>query len=305
MLAPGLPTAFPPLRTLDVRSHNLPAPPTRLIGREREIVIIRDLLQRPDVRLVTLTGAGGTGKTRLALHVASELRDAFTHGVWLVNLAPIFDSALVIPAIAETIGVKESGSQSLAASLRAALHEKQMLLLLDNFEQVLDAAVQVAELLAAAPGLKVLITSRSTVHLLGEYGVAIPPLALPNQSTMIDVGRLTQYEAVQLFVERAQAARADFALSHANAAAVVEICQCLDGLPLAIELAAARIKLLSPESLSSRLKSPAAALDGRAARPPCPSTDCTQHDRMELPTARRRRATPISAARRLCGRLDT
>jgi predicted ATPase/class 3 adenylate cyclase len=265
VVMPSLPADFPPLRTLDARPNNLPAQPNTLIGREREVSVVRDLLRRAGVRLVTLTGPGGTGKTRLALQVASELLDEFTHGVWFVNLAPISDSALVISTIAQTLGVKESGSQSLVDMLKTYLHTKQMLLLLDNFEQVINAAVAVAELLIAAPGLKVLVTSRALLHLSGEHEFTVPPLALPERQPLMDLARLTQYEAVRLFIERAQAVRADFAVTNENAPAVAEICHRLDGLPLAIELAAARVKLFPPMALLARLSSRLAILTGGPA----------------------------------------
>ena len=179
LVAPDLPSSFPPLQTLDAHRTNLPAQPTPLIGREREIAAMAALLRRADVRLVTLTGPGGTGKTRLALQVAAELLDDFADGVYFVNLAPISDPSLVATTIAQTLGVAEVASRPVEESLHAYLRAKQMLLLLDNFEQVLDAAPLVAELLAAAPGLKVLVTSRAVLHLYGEHEFAVPPLALP------------------------------------------------------------------------------------------------------------------------------
>jgi predicted ATPase len=250
---PSLPSEFPPLRTLDARPNNLRAQPNALIGREREIADVQELLHRTSVRLVTLTGPGGVGKTRLALQVASELLDEFAHGVWFVNLAPISDPKLVIPAITQALGVQERGSQPLAESLKAYLHEKQLLLLLDNFEQVLEAAPLVAELLSMAPQVKVLTTSRAVLHLSGEHEIVVPPLVLPERQVVADVVRLSQYEAVRLFIERACAVKQDFQVTNANAPAVAEICYRLDGLPLAIELAAARVKLFSPEALLPRL----------------------------------------------------
>jgi predicted ATPase len=272
--APDLPSDFPSLRTLDARPGNLPIQPTPLIGREHELAQVTSLLARADVRLVTLTGPGGTGKTRLGLQSAAELLDRFPDGVFFVDLAPISDPELVVTTIAQTLGVT-GPSERPADQLKAALRHQRLLLLLDNFEQVLDAARLVAELLAAA-GLKVLVTSRAALHLSGEHEYAVPPLALPPltddrrlttdlaRSVMVDgqspvVG---QYAAVQLFIARAQAAKADFAVTNANAPAVAEICVRLDGLPLAIELAAARIKLFPPQALLNRLSAPLALLTG-------------------------------------------
>jgi class 3 adenylate cyclase len=240
-----LPAEFPPLTTLDPRQTNLPIQPTPLIGRERNVATVQELL-RGDARLVTLTGPGGTGKTRVALQVAVELLDEFRDGVWFVDLAPINDPTLVAAAIAHTLEVREAGSQALLDTLKAYLYTKQLLLLLDNFEHLLDAAPLVAELLTVAPHLKVLVSSRAVLHLRGEHEYGVPPLTLPDPHHLPPLERLSQYEAVQLFIDRAQAVQATFAVTNDNAAAIAEICVQLDGLPLAIELAAARIKLFPP-----------------------------------------------------------
>jgi predicted ATPase len=221
-----------------------------------------------NVRLLTLTGTGGTGKTRLALHVASELSEAFADGVYLVNLAPLSDPELVVPTTAQTLDLKESADQTLLDLLKVFLHGKQVLLLLDNFEQVLDAAVEVAELLAACPLLKVLVTSRAALHLQGEQEFAVPPLAVPDPKHLPDLVTLSQYEAVALFLQRAQAVKPEFQVTNANAPAVAEICVRLDGLPLAIELAAARIKVLPPQALLARLGQRLAVLTGGARDAP-------------------------------------
>jgi predicted ATPase/DNA-binding SARP family transcriptional activator len=240
--------------------NNLPIPPTPLIGRERELAEVRALVRSN--RLVVLTGPGGVGKTRLALASAAELGDAFPDGVYFVNLAPISDPTLVIAAIAQTLGVKESGSRPLLERLINELRAQAVLLLLDNVEQVLDAVPQLAELLAGCPKLKLLVTSREVLHLYGEHEFGVPPLSLPDRAQLLPLSRLKQYEAVRLFIERGRAAKADFAVTNESAPMVVEICYRLDGLPLAIELAAARVKLFAPEALLGRLSAPLALLTG-------------------------------------------
>src|SRR6266516_3118063 len=248
-----LPADFPPLGALDARAHNLPVQPTPLIGRQREVAAVQQLLLRAYVRLLTLTGPGGSGKTRLGLHVAAELSDHFTGDIFFVNLAPISDAELVVPAIAQTLGVKESSTQSMAEQLQAFLQAKLLLLVLDNFEQVVSAACILSDLLARCSHLKLLVTSRAVLHLAAEHEFAVPPLSLPDLKHLPDLVTLSQYEAVALFIARAQALKPDFQVSNATAPAVAEICTRLDGLPLAIELAAARIKLLPPPALLARL----------------------------------------------------
>src|SRR5947209_7188347 len=249
----GLPADFPPLKTLDTHPHNLPVQPTPLIGREREVAAVQQLLLREDVRLLTLTGPGGSGKTRLGLQVAAELSNHFPDGIYFVNLAPISDAELVVPTMAQTLGVKESPTRSMVEQLQVFLQEKLLLLMLDNFEQVVSAAPRLSDLLARCSHLKLLVTSRTVLHLSAEHEFAVPPLSLPDLNHLPDLVTLSQYEAVALFIARAQALKPEFQVSHANAPAVAEICARLDGLPLAIELAAARIKLLPPPALLARL----------------------------------------------------
>ncbi len=249
----GLPADFPPLKTLDSRPNNLPVQLTPLIGREKEVSAVQNLLQREDVRLVTLTGPGGTGKTRLGLQVAAELSDLFTDGVFFVNLAPVTDTALVVPAVAQTLGILESASQSLLERLKEQLQQRRVLLLLDNFEQVVSAAVQMADLLTACPKLKLLVTSREVLHVRAEYEFVVPPLALPDPSSLSEQEAFSHFASVTLFLQRVRTVKPDFQLTAANAHAIAEICVRLDGVPLAIELAAARMKLFTPQELLARL----------------------------------------------------
>ena len=223
LIHPDLPADFPPLKSLNAFPNNLPVQVTTFIGRQAVVKAVKDLVMQENVRLLTLTGPGGIGKTRLALHVGAALVDHFESGVCFVALEPISDPALVVPAIAQALRIRDSGGQPLLDSLKDYLQETHLLLLLDNFEQVASAAPVVADLLAA-PRLKVLVTSRALLRLRGEHEFVAPPLSLPDRTHLPSPDRLGQYEAVQLFVERARAARADFALTDANATAVAEIC---------------------------------------------------------------------------------
>jgi predicted ATPase/class 3 adenylate cyclase len=262
--APDLPAEFAPLKTVDSHPNNLPAQPNQLLGRAHDLAAVCAFIRRPDTRLLTLTGPGGTGKTRLGLQAAAELLDDFAEGVYFVELAPIRDPDLVLSAIAQVLGVKETGSQLLAEGVKEYLCGKHLLLLLDNFEQVVVAAPLVADLLSAAPRLKMLATSREALHLSGEQEYPVPPLALPDVKRAVSLESLSQYAAVELFIQRALAARPDFQITNANAPAVAEICVRLDGLPLAIELAAARIKSLTPQAILARLQSRLKLLTGGA-----------------------------------------
>jgi predicted ATPase/class 3 adenylate cyclase len=264
LLAAGLPCEFPPLRTLDAYRNNLPLQPTPLIGREKEVSEVCDILRQEETRLLTLTGPGGTGKTRLALQAAADLLDEFPDGTFFAPLATLSEAELLLPATAETLGVSETGEQPLDESLKDYLSERRLLLLLDNFEQVLEAAPDVTELLAGAPGLKVLATSRAPLGLYGEKEYAVPPLSVPDVRHLPSLKSLSQYEAVRLFIERAKAGKVDFEVTDESAPAVAEICVRLDGLPLAIELAAARIKMLPPQAMLQRLTSRLKLLTGGA-----------------------------------------
>ena len=258
----------------------LPASLTSLLGRERETATVRQLLARVNVRLVTITGPGGVGKTSLALQVAHELQDAFTDGVFFVSLATTIDSTLIIPTIAHTFGVTESSNRLLLDSLKDFLRNKQTLLLLDNFEQIISVAPILTELLESCARLRLLVTSREALHLRGEHEFPLAPLALPDRPS---TETLIQYPGIELFVERAQAVRPDFQLIPDNADAVTEICKRLDGLPLAIELAAVRIKLLSLHVMLEQIRESSLGLltDG-ARRPACPSANLARHSSMEL-----------------------
>jgi predicted ATPase/class 3 adenylate cyclase len=250
----GVPSEFPPLKTLNSRPNNLPPQRSALVGRAKELASIRTLLLRRNVGLLTLTGPGGIGKTRLSLQVAADLIEQFVDGVFFVPLDVVSDYQRVASVIAQTFGVREGEGRPLIESLKDYFANKQMLVVLDNFEQTLPAAPVVAEILAAAPGLKALVTSRSRLHVRGEHEFMVPPLALPELGQPPDLASLSQYGAVSLFIERAVAIKPDFEVTNENAAAVAEICTRLDGLPLAIELAASRVKILPPKAMLGRLQ---------------------------------------------------
>jgi predicted ATPase/DNA-binding CsgD family transcriptional regulator len=232
----------------------LPATPLPLIGREQQLMHARDLLLRPQVRVLTLTGPAGTGKTRLGLAVAAELVEAFADGVCFVDLGPIGEPRFVLSTIASALALRDGGGEPLGVTLRDALRDRVLLLVLDNFEQVLAAAPDVSKLLASGPGLKALVTSRERLHLYGEQELVVPPLELPSPQRLPSMDALIGVPAVALFLQRAQSVAPDFQLTEANKQAVAEVCVRLDGLPLALELAAARSKLLSPEALLARLE---------------------------------------------------
>ena len=252
---------------VETRATNLPVQRTGFVGREKEVAAAKELLLRQDVRLVTVTGPGGIGKTRLAVQVASDVVKHFPGGTHFIPLASLKDSGLIAPVIVQTLGIGEAGTRSSLEILKENLQESSrtpMLLLLDNFEQLIQAAPIVSELLATSPNLKILVTSRAALHVYGEHEFPVPPLALPDPRWVSRPEILSQYPAVALFVQRAAAAKPKFELNRENASAVSEICIRLDGLPLAIELAAARVKVLSPSSIRARLASRLQLLTGGA-----------------------------------------
>jgi predicted ATPase/Tfp pilus assembly protein PilF len=245
-------TSAPTLSTVQQPQHNLPASPTNFIGRETELAELTGLLGRPDARLVSLTGPGGTGKTRLSLEAGRACLDLFSDGVYFIDLAQIRDPSLVAPTIAHTLGIREGGGQPPLETLKGYLGEKEMLLIFDNFEQVTAAAPDVAELLASAPGIKIMVTSRMLLHVRGEQEYLVSPLDVPED--LRKPGKdLLAYEAIALFRQQARSVQPRFEITEENRSAVVEICRRLDGLPLAIEIAAARIRMLPPQAIHKRL----------------------------------------------------
>ncbi len=255
------------VNAVETRPTNLPMSRTGFVGREKEALDAKGLLLRQDVRLLTVTGPGGIGKTRLAVEIASALAEQFTGGIHFVPLSPLSDPGLLVSAIVQTLGIREAGGQSPLETLKKFLQDSlrsPTLFLLDNFEHLMQAAPTVAELLTMSPNLKILVTSRAALHVYGEHEFPVPPLALPASRSKASVELLSQCPAVALFVQRAVAAKPGFELNQENAFAVVEICARLDGLPLAIELAAARVKVLSPASMLTRLASRLQLLTGGA-----------------------------------------
>jgi predicted ATPase/DNA-binding SARP family transcriptional activator len=233
--------------------HNLPAQVTPFVGRGMQLAEVCALLTRDEVRLLTLTGAGGTGKTRLAVQVAAGLQGTFADGVCFVGLAPVRDPALILPTIAAVLGVRESGASSLLESLQFFMRDRELLLVVDNLEHLIEGSPALIDLLAAADRLKVLATSRAPLHLYGEHEYVVPPMEVPHPQSLSSLDRLTETDSVQLFLQCAARVQPGFALTQENAPAVADICTRLDGLPLAVELAAARLRLLPPDAILPHL----------------------------------------------------
>ncbi len=249
---PDLPQAFPPLRSLPPKRHNLPVQMTSLIGRTTEIEAVRERLA--GAHLLTLTGSGGVGKTRLALQVAAELLEEYPDGVWLADLAALSDPLLVPQTAAQAVGAQEEPGRNLTETLADTLKEKRLLLILDNCEHLIDACAHLADrLLRACPEMKILATSREVLGIAGEMVYYVPSLSLPEQERTVTPDALSDYEAIRLFAERAATVAPSFAVTPGNAVAVAQVCQQLDGIPLAIELAAARVRVLSVEQVAQRL----------------------------------------------------
>jgi predicted ATPase len=243
---------FPALRSLEATPNNLPQQLTSFIGREQELADVARLLGT--TRLLTLLGVGGLGKTRLSLQAAADMLDAWPDGVWFVELAPLADGQRVAPAVAAVLGVKEAAGQSVREALQRHVRDRRLLIILDNCEHVLQACAELSRsLLEAGPGLRILASSREPLHVAGEATYQVPPLAAPDSGQGAQPAALSRYAAVQLFVARAAAAQPAFRLTAQNAAAVAAICRHLDGMPLALELAAARVRALSPEKIAERL----------------------------------------------------
>jgi predicted ATPase len=268
LISPDLHSDFLPIRTIDYHPNNLPPQLTALIGREEKVEEIRNKLRQNDVRLVTLTGPGGVGKTRLCLQVGTETVADYDDGVWFASLEEATDEETVVVALATALGIREVVGYSLLDALVEYLRAKHLLLMLDNFEQVAHAAPLLSKLLRAAPRVVALVTSRTRLGLQGERELIVPPLSVPTRDTQMSVAELLQCSAISLFVERAGAAASGFSLTEANAPAVTEVCRGLDALPLAIELAAARVKLLPPDTLLARMEGRLGLLTGgRGDRP--------------------------------------
>jgi predicted ATPase/class 3 adenylate cyclase len=262
LIIDGLGSNFPALRTLDVHPTNLPARRTSFVGREKEIAEINELLEK--TRLLTLTGPGGTGKTRLALRVAGARLARFSDGVFLVDLSATTDPMLVSAQIASALRIREMPGRDVTDTLTDYLRDKELLLVIDNFEQLLEATPVVTRVLSTGPGVKVLATSRVPLRISGEQEYHVSPLPLPRSNHSVDPDRLANYDSVQLFMERATAVRPDFQITDENAAAIAEISARVDGLPLALELAASRVKVMSPTELAARLEKRLSLLTGGA-----------------------------------------
>ena len=270
LVIPDLPADFPPVSASSVGRplRSLPSPATSFIGREAEVAAVCDLLKRADVRMLTLIGAAGVGKTRLALRVAAQLSSQFSDGLCFVALDQVSGVEVIHPALAQALNVQEEKEHSLFDQVKAALRDLSLLLILDNFERILPASLEVADLLAACPGLKVLVTSRVMLHIQAEHLFEVPPLPLPDPARLSALEALSQNASIALFVQRAQAVQPDFQLTAASAPTVARICARLDGIPLAIELAAARIRHFTPQVLLAHLERGLAVLQREARDAP-------------------------------------
>ena len=289
VVADDLPDEFPVLRSLNAVPNNLPTQSTPMVGRATERAAIREHLESARVRLLTLTGPGGIGKTRLGLQAAADAIDRFPDGVYFVDLSPARDAPAALDAIVRAVGMSMPGREEVLTEIGEQLRGRQMLLVLDNFEQVMSAADDLATLLAQCPHLKVLVTSREALRIRGEQLFTVAPLSLPAIGAEgISADEASTYEAVRLFIERAREAEPRFELTDANAGAVARICAQLDGLPLAIELAAARLRLFSPEELESAAADPAGGSGWWRARPSRAPADAAEHHRVELRAPGRR-----------------
>ncbi|HEV2012666.1 MAG TPA: adenylate/guanylate cyclase domain-containing protein [Candidatus Dormibacteraeota bacterium] len=252
LLIDGLPDSFPPLRSLDATPNNLPTQTTTFVGRQPELARAAELLKT--TRLLTLTGPGGSGKTRLALHLAADVLDRYSDGVWLVELAPVTDPAGVAPTVAAAVHIGERAGHPVVETISAGLRSRQLLLLLDNCEHLIAACADLAAaLLRSCPQLTILATSREGLNVPGETLVPVPSLRLPDGDTLPPLDELREYEAISLFVDRCTSYQPAFALTAENAADIVRICRRLDGVPLALELAAARVRVLSVAQVATRL----------------------------------------------------
>ena len=305
-------SAPPPGPSRADRTNNLPIPLTSFIGREREIAELKRLLkpvenrsQPPTTRLLTLTGPGGCGKTRLAIQVANELAESYRDGVWWIDLAPLTEDGRVLEAVAKTLGVTVVEQQELEGRLASYLRPQHVLLVLDNCEHRIAACARLAvTLLAQCPAVQILATSREALGVFGEIAWLLPSLSLPERGMAFDPHALMQWEGIKLFVERATAVKGDFTLMDSNAAAVVQICEHLDGIPLAIELAAARTKAMGVAQIAERLTDRFdLALTGQQDSPKPPANPA-RHGRMELRPAVGSRTRPVMPTFRVCQRLD-
>jgi class 3 adenylate cyclase len=299
LVAPGLLAEFPPLRTLDAYRNNLPIQPTPLVGREREVAAICERLRSPEVRLLTLVGPGGTGKTRAGLQAAAELVEEFEGGAFFVPLATVVDPALVASTVAQALGMTETGDRPLEEILKEYLRDRETLLLLDNFEQVLEATPLLEGLLAAAPRLKVLVTSRAALRLYGEHECPVPPLELPDTRRVPEIEALAQYEAVRLFIERARAVKPDFAVTNENASGGSRDLHPTGRTAPGHRTSGGPHPTPSTEGDAGPPRKPPQAVDRRRPQPPREAADLEGSHRVEPQPAGSRGTNPVRQTRRV------